>query len=296
MAKPKDPALEHLRTAYRIHTSYPWYQGWKYDRPDAQDPFIQNMVADLRQSPETLAMLHALRADLYLCRDLGQTHLKDQVFWGDVRISPAICMRADMGEIALAREFYRAGTGVPVKDRDSAAYPHYADLRKEGFVRVETTDLAFIIAHELAHVLDTALGRYPNDPDAERRDPTTRIDLYAKSALMYDTAFQATLPVQFKVRAGLLGDGKVRHSETEIVCDLIAYAWSGHEPETYRALAEAYPALQKVAETMRLAAASETHKALYRQMALRQEPLGRIREALETAGFSPSGGSLQPGL
>jgi hypothetical protein len=260
----KDPALELLSATYGIYTSYPWYGGWKYDRQDAGDPFIQSLVSDLEHSPQTLHLLREMNASIYVCKHLGRTHVKGRVWYGNAASSPAIC-DPFRREILIGREYY-----------------------PEGRIPVQTKAPGFVVAHELAHVLDTALGKYTDPYGEDPPEPTTYVDFYAKSALNLDMMTNPDMQSQFKVRSGLLGgeDGH-RSSATEIICDLIAHAWSGHEPATYRNLATRYPALEDVAKTMRLAATSPAHITLYRKMANRFENLPRISDALKTLESAP---------
>lgn len=260
-----DLDLKSISKTYHVHTFYPWYKGWRYDSKNGQNSFIQNLVSTLQENPQILHMLHILEANIYLCRDLGRTHLKDAVLYGNAASSPAIC-DPFRGEIFLGREYY-----------------------PNGKIPVQTTAPGFVVAHELAHVLDSRLGKYIDRYDESAPAPATMVDFYANSALNKDNSVEPDMQSQFKVRAGLLGENEeYRSSATEIICDLIAHEWSGHAPDTYRDLAHRYPALQDVAKTMRLAAISVAHRSLYRKMADRFEPLLNIQGSLRTLGSQDS--------
>ena len=80
----------------------------------------------------------------------------------------------------------------------------------------------FVAAHELAHILDTRLGKYVDPYGEDPPSPTSKVDSYVQLAYLLDQSIQS----EFAVRSGLLsGDNKgFRSDAVEIICDLIAHA------------------------------------------------------------------------
>jgi len=250
-----------------IELNYPYYQGWAYDQPYEDDPFLTSLRHGITDRMVTV-MNGVGYARIFPCSRMSATrhaHSGAMSMIYDIDASIGEC-DAQRGEIFIPREY-----------------------KKNGEYEVSSKP-SFIAAHELMHVIDSELGDWKADQWGEGYlMPTSKAHRYVGYAYQADQRAkpQATqLTEKFDLyREGLVTtDPKAgRDNGAEICCDLGAHILTGQEPEMFERLARSHPNLLVITQIMIKATEVPNGVKIYKKMANLNRSFGEISHALDSA-------------